>query len=134
MPCEWNVLIPGIRNKGAPRIGIVRHRVGAYLSSLLSVTGPLGRPVRIVKLIGHAKRTPAGQICSTLLDGEEAAIVLSERNIAGGRHQLEGRHNLRHKAHSQTLLWCYWNNTAHPTISPSDDVSCPAMASSYSVI
>jgi hypothetical protein len=49
------VLIPGVRIKGAPRIRIVGLRVDAHLSSLLLVTGAFGRPVRIVKLIGHAK-------------------------------------------------------------------------------
>jgi hypothetical protein len=64
--------------------------------------------VRIVKLIGHAKITPAGQACSTLLNGEEAAIGLTEAAIAGRlkqcRRQHERRHNLANKAHLETLL------------------------------
>ena len=77
------VLSAGVRIPCAPRIRIVRHRVGAY--PLLFV-GAFCRPLRIVKLIGHTKSANAAHGCSTLLKGEEAAIGLSQTTIAGCRY------------------------------------------------
>src|SRR6185437_11057169 len=65
---------------GAPRIGIVGHRGGTHV---LSFAGVLGRPFRIVKLIGHARGTKASRARSTLLDGKETAVGGSDTLIAG---------------------------------------------------
>ena len=94
------VLLFTFRIFGAPRIRIVGHRLGACLSPF---AGAFGRPLRIVKLIGHAKSTDAAHGRSTLLKGEKAAIGGGETTIGGcvkhRHHQRERRHKPGHKAH-----------------------------------
>jgi hypothetical protein len=94
-------LSPTIRIKGAPRIRIVRHLVGAGVSPFART---LGRPLRIVKLIGHAK-TGAPYSRPTLLDGKEAAVGGSESpvDVKQRRCQHKRRNNFGHKAHLHLL-------------------------------
>jgi hypothetical protein len=108
-------LSPTIRIKGAPRIRIVRHLVGAGVSPLART---LGRPLRIVKLIGHAK-TSAAYGRPTLLKGEEAAIGGSESavDVNQRRCQHERRNNSGHKAHLD-LLAVFGKNTVWPASIP----------------
>jgi hypothetical protein len=104
-------LSPTIRIKGAPRIRIVRHLVGAGVSPFART---LGRPFRIVKLIGHAK-TSAAHGRPTLLDGKEAAVGGSESpvDVKQRRCQHKRRNNFGHKAHLH-LLAAIGKNTVWP--------------------
>jgi hypothetical protein len=91
-------------------------------------------------LIDRAKSTDAADRRRALLPGEKAAIRAAQTVIDGApssiiagqsggwrlrqdcRHHDERRYNLSSETHPAGSPIIYWNNTVHPSISPSGDV------------